>query len=209
MMNSQRSPRLIILAGPNGSGKTTFAANLAQHTWGQGCRFLNADEIAEQLGGWNRPECVAEAQLRVREELKAALLKRESIMYETVFSHPSKLELIRQARDLGYFIRLFFICTESPRINIDRVAERYSKGGHTVPGDKVSSRYNRALMYGAEALRLVQRGYVYDNSRSALETEESFELLFRTIDGESMKLYSSPDTWSLAYRYFLQDVSEL
>ena len=209
MMNSQRSPRLIILAGPNGSGKTTFAANLAQHTWGQGCRFLNADEIAEQLGGWNRPECVAEAQLRVREELQAALLKRESIMYETVFSHPSKLELIRQARDLGYFIRLFFICTESPRINIDRVAERYSKGGHTVPGDKVGSRYNRALMYGAEALRLVQRGYVYDNSRSALETEESFELLFRTIDGESMKLYSSPDTWSQAYRYFLQDVSEL
>ena len=209
MMNSQRSPRLIILAGPNGSGKTTFAANLAQHAWGQGCRFLNADEMAEQLGGWNNPECVAAAQLRVREELQAALLRRESIMYETVFSHPSKLELIRQARDLGYFIRLFFICTESPRINIDRVAERYSKGGHTVPGDKVSSRYNRALMYGAEALRLVQRGYVYDNSRSALETEESFELLFRTIDGESMKLYSSPDNWSQAYRYFLQDVSEL
>ena len=209
MMNSQRSPRLIILAGPNGSGKTTFAANLAQHAWGQGCRFLNADEMAEQLGGWNNPECVAAAQLRVREELQAALLRRESIMYEPVFSHPSKLELIRQARDLGYFIRLFFICTESPRINIDRVAERYSKGGHTVPGDKVSSRYNRALMYGAEALRLVQRGYVYDNSRSALETEESFELLFRTIDGESMKLYSSPDNWSQAYRYFLQDVSEL
>ena len=207
-MSNSRSPRLIILAGPNGSGKTTFASNLAQHEWGRGCRFLNADEVAEQLGGWNNPDCIAKAQIHVRDELLKALLNRESIMYETVFSHPSKLELIRQARELGYFIRLFFICTESPRINIDRVAERYSKGGHTVPGDKVSSRYNRALMYGAEALHLVQRGYVYDNSRSALETEESFELLFRTIDGETMKLYSSPETWSQAYRYFLQDVSD-
>ena len=127
-------------------------------------------------------------------------------MYETVFSHSSKLTLIRQARELGYFVRLFFICTESPRINIDRVAERFAKGGHTVPGDKVSSRYNRALMYGADALRLVQRGYVYDNSKSAMETEKSFELLFRTMDGNALKLYSSPDTWPQAYRYFLQDV---
>ena len=202
------SPRLIVFAGPNGSGKTTFASQLASHPWGVGCRFFNADELAEQLGGWNRPECIAEAQLRIREGLQNALLNREDIMYETVFSHPSKLEIIQQARSLGYFVRLFFICTESPRINIDRVAGRFAKGGHTVPGDKVSSRYNRALMYGADALRLVQRGYVYDNSKSASETENSFELLFRTIDGQALKLYSSPDEWPQAYRYFLQDVSE-
>ena len=201
-------PRLIVFAGPNGSGKTTFATNIAHHKWGQGCRVLNADELAERLGGWNRPECVAEAQLRIRKELHEALENRQDIMYETVFSHPSKLDIIRQARALGYFVRLFFVCTESPRINIDRVADRYAKGGHSVPGDKVSSRYNRALMYGADALHLVQRGYVYDNSKPATETENSFNLLFRTIDGESLKLYSSPETWPQAYRYFLQDVSE-
>lgn len=205
-MMDDRKPRLIILAGPNGSGKSTFAAQLNDHPWGAHCRFLNADELAEQLGGWNNPACVAEAQIRIRRQLQLSLLNREDIMYETVFSHPSKLTLIRQARELGYFVRLFFICTESPRINIDRVAERFAKGGHTVPGDKVSSRYNRALMYGADALRLVQRGYVYDNSKSAKETEKSFELLFRTMDGNALKLYSSPDTWPQAYRYFLQDV---
>ena len=169
---------------------------------------LVLQQPAERLGGWNRPECVAEAQLRIRKELHEALENREDIMYETVFSHPSKLDIIRQARALGYFVRLFFVCTESPRINIDRVADRYAKGGHSVPGDKVSSRYNRALMYGADALHLVQRGYVYDNSKPATETENSFNLLFRTIDGESLKLYSSPETWPQAYRYFLQDVSE-
>lgn len=64
-----------------------------------------------------------------RNQLQEALEQGEDIIYETVFSHPSKLELIEKAREKGYFIRLFFICTESPRINIDRVAERYAKGG--------------------------------------------------------------------------------
>lgn len=208
-MNVCRQPVLIVLAGPNGSGKTTFATQLTQHKWGEGCLFLNADELAEELGGWNDTDCVQKAQLMVREKLKEALDNKTSLIYETVFSHPSKLEIIREARQKGYFIRLFFICTESPRINIDRVADRYSKGGHTVPGDKVSNRYTRAMLYGAEALQLVQRGYVYDNSKLASQTDNSFELLFRTIDGEQIKLYSEPASWAQAYRYFLQDVSGL
>lgn len=121
---------------------------LTRHEWGKGCLVLNADELAEKLGGWNDTACVQKAQLMVREQLSEALNNRMSMIYETVFSHPSKLELIREARAKGYFIRLFFICTESPRINIDRVADRYSKGGHTVPGDKVSNRYTRAMLYG-------------------------------------------------------------
>lgn len=189
-------------------GKTTFASQLLEHEWGRNCKAINADELAEQLGGWNDSACIAQAQKMARNQLQEALEQGEDIIYETVFSHPSKLELIEKAREKGYFIRLFFICTESPRINIDRVAERYAKGGHTVPGDKVSSRYNRALMYGADALHLVQRGYVYDNSKSATETDNSFELLFRTIDGEHIKLYSEPRIWPQAYQYFLQDVSK-
>lgn len=129
-------PRLIIFAGPNGSGKTTFASQLSAHPWGAGCRVFNADELAEQLGGWNRPECIAEAQLRVREGLQNALMNREDIMYETVFSHPSKLEIIQQARSFGYFVRLFFICTESPRINIDRVAADLPRAGTLCLGTK-------------------------------------------------------------------------
>lgn len=206
-MTTRRQPVLIILAGPNGSGKTTFTTQLMAHEWGMGCTSLNADERAEKLGGWNDPHCVLQAQPQIRQELQAAIENGESIIYETVFSHPSKLDIIRTAREKGYFVRLFFICTESPRINIDRVADRYAKGGHIVPGDKVSNRYTRAMLYGAEALQLVQRGYVYDNSKLASETDNSFELLFRTIDGEQLKLYSAPASWPQAYRYFLQDVA--
>lgn len=201
----EKCPNLIILAGPNGSGKTTFASLLLQHPWGNDCINLNADALAEELGGWNNTNCIIQAQQQIREQLQHSIEAKQNIIYETVFSHPSKLDIIRKARNLGYFIRLFFICTESPRINIDRVADRFAKGGHSVPGNKINERYNRALMYGAEAMRMVQRGYLYDNSLPASPSRDSFKLIFRTINGSDYKLYSSIETLPSAYAYFLSD----
>lgn len=199
------APNLFILAGPNGSGKTTFASLLQQHEWGRECVNLNADALAQELGDWNNPNCVKLAQSQIQQHLSQALSAGRNIIYETVFSHPSKLDIIRQALSSGYFVRLFFICTESPRINVERVAERFAKGGHTVPGNKVSERYHRSMLYGAEAMRLVQRGYLYDNSANAVESENSFRLIFRTINGQSYKLYVPVEQLPQAYSYFLND----
>lgn len=204
-MTHTSSPNLLILAGPNGSGKTTFASLLMQHDWGKHCLNINADALAQELGDWNNSACVQQAQQLVKEQLYNSLSDRQDIIYETVFSHPSKLELIRRAISLGYFVRLFFICTESPRINIDRVAERFAKGGHTVPGNKVTERYNRALLYGAEAMKLVHRGYLYDNSANAIDNEQCYKLIFRTINGQDYKLYMPPQQLPQSYAYFLQD----
>ena len=200
-----RCPILIILAGPNGSGKTTFANLLQQDEWGKSCRVINADAIAESLGSWNDEACIIKAQQLTRERLQQALARRDDILYETVFSHPSKLELIRQARMLGYFIRLFFICTESPRINLERIAGRFAQGGHDVPGDKVTQRYHRSLLYGPRAMRLVQRGYLFDNSSVAAKGAVSFKPIFRTIDGVSEKLYLDKKEMPPSYRYFVED----
>ncbi|MBE6417772.1 MAG: ATP-binding cassette domain-containing protein [Akkermansiaceae bacterium] len=81
-MSTVRQPNMIILAGPNGSGKTTFATLLAQHDWGKGCININADDLAQQLGSWDDPICTAQAQLLARKQLELSLHQKQNIIYE-------------------------------------------------------------------------------------------------------------------------------
>jgi predicted ABC-type ATPase len=90
-------------------------------------------------------------------------LKRK-FSFETVFSHPSKLQLMRDAAKKGYKIYLYFVSTESPDINIYRVGLRKEKGGHDVPKDKIRSPYKRSLELMHDAAQLAYQSYFFDNS---------------------------------------------
>jgi len=94
--------------------------------------------------------------------------KKVSFSFETVMSHPSKVELLQRARQLGYHTYLYYISTEDPEINISRVPVRVSQGGHGVPEDKLRQRYYRShdLLY--EAIRHSDRAYLFDNSSDHL-----------------------------------------
>lgn len=199
-----RKPRFIVLAGPNGSGKTTLSRVLRSHPWGEGCAFLNADERAQELGGWDSSEHVGRAQKEIREELTSLLSRREEVMYEPVFSHPSKVELIRQAWKMGYFVRFFFVGTMSPIINVERVNKRVSEGGHPVPQEKIVERYIRSFLNGMMAMKWAQRGYCYDNSVE----DRPPELLFRCEEGRMKKVYGKSGAFQEIYRYFLEDFCE-
>lgn len=78
----------------------------------------------------------------VKKELLAA---GRGIAFETVLSVPDKLAFIARAKSRGYFVRVFFIGTADPRINAARVAGRVMSGGHTVPIEKIISRYTRSM----------------------------------------------------------------
>lgn len=202
-----KKPVFIVLAGPNGSGKSTLAQFLKTHEWGRDTLFLNADFIAEEFGSWNDEACVRRAQAECIKRLHQAIREHRNIMYESVFSHESKIDIVNKALQEGYFCRFFFISTESPDINLERVSIRVSESGHDVPQEKIKSRYQRSFMNAAVAMRMVQRGYCYDNSTPASENS-GFELkpLFRTVDGKLKKIYKNPTQWPTIFSMFLKNI---
>ncbi len=82
------------------------------------------------------------------------------MIFETVFSANDKLDFIRCAKQAGFFIRLFFVCTESPMINAARIAGRVMKGGHDVPIAKIISRYQKSIINCKVATAIADRVYV-------------------------------------------------
>lgn len=179
-------PKLIIIAGPNGSGKTTFTPQMLQHDWSDDCMFINPDEIAKnEFGDWNSPAAVMKAVVRAQDMREGCLKTGQSMLIESVFSAPDKLDFIRRAKTAGFFIRFFFIGTDSPEINAARVTRRVLHGGHEVPIPKIISRYSKSIANASEALLVADRGYVYDNS----VTDRNPRILFRARDGEVFKEY--------------------
>ena len=102
------------------------------------------------------------AQFLYDELLKAKL----KFSFETVFSHPNKLELMKRAKAAGYKVYLYFVPTEDPAINVQRVKEiRMKQGGHDVPRDKIISRWSRTMNNLPEALSIAYHAYLWDNSK--------------------------------------------
>jgi len=157
------APNLFIFAGPNGSGKSTLTQILKQaHNFPP--HYINTDEIALNLSGDLMGKAY-EASRIAEEQRQQFLANRQSFAFETVMSHPSKVLLLEQAQALGYQVNLFFVGTEDPQINIDRVLERVSEGGHDVPSTKIVERYYRSLALLPAAIENSNFSTIYDNSK--------------------------------------------
>lgn len=186
MRRPGHKPILIVIAGPNGSGKTTVTSQLLQSDWIEDAVYVNPDNVAqEKFGDWNSQDAVLNAA-RYCETLREDCLKNNrSLIFETVMSAPDKLDFIRRAKEAGYFVRVFFISTENPAINAARIARRVMKGGHDVPITKIVSRYVKSIANCASIADEVDRLYVYDNSAE----NKKLKPLFRLTNGVLGKLY--------------------
>lgn len=102
----------------------------------------------------------------------------QSFSFETVMSHPSKLDEILAAQQKGYKTYMYFVCIEDPTINISRIENRVEKGGHPVPQEKVLQRYTNTLTQLIPAIKLVDKAYLFDNST------QSMHLFAKAKDGE-------------------------
>ena len=97
--------------------------------------------------------------------LRDALIQTgQSFTFETVMSSPDKLDVFRRAREAGFRTYLYYIATNDPSINVERVQYRTQTGGHDVPSGKITERYYRSLSLLLDAIRLTDRAYIFDNS---------------------------------------------
>jgi len=186
-------PKLIIIAGPNGSGKTSVTGKILEHQWIENCIYINPDNIAkDDFGDWNSLEAVIKAANKAAELREEYLLKKGGILFETVLSAGDKLDYIKRAKETGYFIRLFFVGTDHPSINASRIARRVMEGGHDVPISKIVSRFDKSILNCGLIASFVDRLYVYDNSVEFAEPK----LLFRATNGKLEKVYTDVNIWA-------------
>lgn len=183
-------PSLTVIGGPNGSGKTSVLEVLAQ-LGVKMLNYLNADDVANDMrsGAHDPLDVDRAAQVYVRDQRDAFINDRISVTYETVMSHHSHLDAMQKARDLGFYVRLIFVTTADPNINVERVAHRVAKGGHDVPIDKIKSRYTTTMTQSLHKATLIaDEAMVWDNSFAAPHGR----VPVAHVMGEFVKTYPTP-----------------
>ena len=156
------APFLLMVAGPNGSGKSTLTEYLIEAGLNLG-EHINPDEIATTID-MPEPARSKQAQAIADFQRESCLTNQLSFSFETVMSHPSKVDFLVRADDAGYDVTLYFVCTSDPEINVRRVENRVRRGGHDVPHDRIVARYWRTLGWLAHAALVARRTVLFDNS---------------------------------------------
>lgn len=158
-------PSLFILAGPNGTGKTTYYSQAILLGFIQpGLPFLNVDNICrDELGGYSIENSMR-AELIIRERMKDLIDNKESFMIESNLAVQADYDWIEKMKIAGYQIKLYFLCTSDVEINIARVKKRVNEGGHDIPEAIIRQRFSNALTYLRGKLQEFEEVELIDNS---------------------------------------------
>ena len=162
-------PKLYIIAGCNGAGKTTASFTILPEVLG--CKeFINADEIAKGLSPF-QPESVAVQAGRIMlARMDELLQKGETFAFETTLATKSYKQKIEWAQANGYEVTLLFFWLDSPNIAKKRVAQRVAEGGHNIPLETIERRYyNGIANLFTIYIDMVNICYIFDNSEGRKE----------------------------------------
>ena len=157
-------PKLYIIAGCNGAGKTTASFTILPEVLN--CKeFINADEIAKGLSPF-QPESVAMQAGRIMlARMDELLQKGETFAFETTLATKSYKQKIEWAQANGYEVTLLFFWLDSPNMAKKRVAQRVAEGGHSIPSQTIERRYHNGIAnLFAIYMDMVDICYIFDNS---------------------------------------------
>jgi predicted ABC-type ATPase len=131
---------LYLIAGANGSGKTTFAKELLTE---EKIEFLNADELAGEISPGDLSKVRIQAGKAYFKQLNQVLKANKSVIIETTLSGRQHLKLIKKFRVKDYLVKILFVFLDNADMCIKRIEDRVAKGGHGVPDTDVIRRFIR------------------------------------------------------------------
>lgn len=161
-------PKMYIISGCNGSGKTTASYTLLPELLGCS-EFVNSDEFAKSLSPFDPSAASVSASRYMLMKINYLLARNEDFCVETTLATRSLLRIITDAQSAGYEITLIYFWLASPQIAIERVRARVLAGGHNIPDDVVQRRYVMGLNYFFDTYsHICDRWVLADNSVSPL-----------------------------------------
>jgi predicted ABC-type ATPase len=180
----RKSPTLYVIAGPNGSGKTTFAMRYLPEI--AECRnFVNADMIARGIAPLNVDAAAIQAGRLFLGQIHARIHAGEDFAFETTLSGLAYVRWINVARKQGYEVHLYYLWIPSVQLALKRIEERVRRGGHNIPTEVARRRYGKGLSnLFRHYIDLADYAVILDNS-SALP-----QLVFEKADAISRILRS-------------------
>ena len=157
-------PRVVVLGGINGAGKTTASRAVLQDVM-KIPTFVNADAIARGLNGLNPEAESFRAGRLMLQEMARLVDERADFAFETTLSARTYAGWLSKLRVTGYEVHLFYYWLDNPELAIERVANRVKSGGHHVPDEDIRRRYARSVRNFIELYRPVADHWeVYDNT---------------------------------------------
>ena len=155
-----------ILAGPNGSGKTTFA-KLFLPDYVKCPNFVNADLIAQGLAPFGPQAAAIKAGKLVLQQIHEYAERSVDFAFETTLSGKAYVNLLKELKAKGYALHLFFLWIPSPELAIARIKDRVAEGGHHVPAEDVRRRFGRGIRNFFKLYEpLLESWMLFDNSRA-------------------------------------------
>ena len=139
-----KNKSVYVIAGPNGSGKTTFARVFLPE-FAECAHFVNADLIAQGLSPFSPRIAALRAGKLVLEQIENFAGKSVDFAFETTLSGKSYVNLFRTLKKREYQLRLFFLWIPSPELALARIRDRVASGGHDVPAEDVRRRFHRGI----------------------------------------------------------------
>lgn len=158
-------PKLYVISGCNGSGKTTASYTLLPDLLD--CReFVNSDEFAKSFSPFDPGAASVTASRYMLMKINYLLEREADFAVETTLATRSLLQIVMQAKQLGYETTVLYFWLNSPELAIQRVRDRVASGGHNIPDAVVRRRYVMGLQYLFNTyIPVIDRWILADNSK--------------------------------------------